>query len=79
MVIWHMKPPQGRIQTGWRVHDLSGRRGEVVSERLIETNGAWYYTVVFDDGAREELPDFELTRLRSDAAAGEHTSDENPR
>ena len=63
-----MKPPQGRIRIGWRVRDLAGRRGEVVGERIIETNGAWYYAVVFDDGGREELPDYELRRVEPDAA-----------
>jgi hypothetical protein len=63
-----MKPPQGRIQIGWRVHDLAGRRGEVVGERIIESNGAWYYAVVFDDGGREERPDYELRRVEPDAA-----------
>jgi hypothetical protein len=65
-----MRPPQGRIQIGWRVRTSDGRRrGEVVAERLIEPNGGWRYAVVFDDGRREELPDYELRRLESDAAA----------
>jgi hypothetical protein len=50
------------------VRDLAGRRGKVVGERIIETNGAWYYAVVFDDGGREELPDYELRRVEPDAA-----------
>jgi hypothetical protein len=66
-----MKPPQGRIQVGWRVCTADGgRRGEVVAERFIQPNGAWYYAVVFDGGGREELPDYALRRLASDAAAG---------
>ena len=62
-----MKPPQGRIEVGWRVATTDGRRGEVVAERLVVPNGAWYYLVVFDDGRRQELPDYTLRRLRSDA------------
>jgi hypothetical protein len=60
-----VKPPQGRIQVGWRVSTADGRRGEVVGERLVASNGAWYYLVVFDDGRRQELPDYALRRLRS--------------
>ena len=66
MVSARMKPPQGRIQIGWRVRTADGHRGEVVAERLVEANGAWYYTVVFDDGRRVEIPDYGLRRLRSD-------------
>lgn len=65
-----VKPPQGRIQIGWRVRSTDGDRGEVVKERLVATNGAWYYTVVFDDGRRTELPDYALRRLASDADPG---------
>jgi hypothetical protein len=62
-----VKPPQGRIQIGWRVRTTDGRRGEVVAERIVIPNGAWYYVVVFEDGARQELPDYALWRLHSDA------------
>lgn len=66
-----VKPPQGRIQVGWRVRTADGGRGEVVAERLIEPNGAWYYVVAFDDGRREELPDYALRHLQSDARDGD--------
>jgi hypothetical protein len=69
MVTAPVKPPQGRIQVGWRVRALDGGRGEVVAERLIESNGAWCYTVIFDDGRRQELPDYALRRLASDRGA----------
>ncbi len=69
MVSVLVKPPQGRIQVGWRVRTLDGGRGEVVAERSVESNGAWYYTVVLDDGRRQELPDYALRRLESDRGA----------
>ena len=69
MVVPLMKPPQGRIQIGWRVRTIEGREGEVVAERLVQSNGAWYYTITFGDGAREERPDYELRRMSSDAGA----------
>lgn len=74
-----VKPPQGRIQVGWRVRTADGARGEVVAERLIASNGAWYYVVVLDDGRREELPDYALHHLQSDAAdrAGRERDEES--
>jgi hypothetical protein len=40
-----------------------GRRGRVVAERLIATNGACRYGVALDDGGTIELFDFELKKL----------------
>ena len=39
-----------------------GRRGRVVTERLIATNGACGYSVTLDDGGTVELFDFELKK-----------------
>jgi hypothetical protein len=55
-----MQPPAGRIEIGDRVEIPGGRRGRVVGERLIATNGAWAYTVVLDQGGTAEHLDFEL-------------------
>ena len=44
----------------------AGRRGRVVGERLIASNGAWKYVVALDEGGTVEHLDFELTRV-SDA------------
>jgi hypothetical protein len=60
-----VKPPQGRIEVGWRVSTADGKRGEVTGERLVAPNGCWYYLVAFDDGSRGELPDYALRRLSS--------------
>jgi len=60
-----MEPPAGRIAIGDRVEAPGGRRGRVVAERLIASNGAWRYTVVLDDGASVEHFDFELTRVEA--------------
>ncbi len=57
-----MEPPAGRIQLGDRV-EVQGRRGRVVGERLIVSNGAWCYTVALDDGGTVEHLDYELKRL----------------
>ena len=57
-----MKPPAGRIQIGEQVTVPGGRRGRVVGERLIATNGAWRYTIALDDGGTVEQFDFELKR-----------------
>jgi hypothetical protein len=57
-----MRPPAGRIALGERVVVPGGRRGRVVGERLIATNGAWSYLVELDDGGRVEHLDFELRR-----------------
>jgi len=65
MVAPPVKPPQGRIEIGWRVSTADGKRGEVAGERLVAPNGSWYYLVVFDDGSRQELPDYSLKRLPS--------------
>ncbi|TMA47991.1 MAG: hypothetical protein E6J71_18050 [Deltaproteobacteria bacterium] len=55
-----MQPPAGRITIGQRVEVPGGRRGRVVAERLIATNGAWFYTIALDDGGNAEHLDFEL-------------------
>ena len=60
-----MQPPAGRIQLGERVQVPGGRRGRVVGERLIASNGAWSYTVALDEGGTVEHLDFELRRLAS--------------
>jgi hypothetical protein len=60
-----MRPPAGRIRIGDRVEAPGGRRGRVVSERLIATNGAWSYAVALDDGGTVEHFDFELKRLEA--------------
>jgi hypothetical protein len=57
-----MEPPAGRITIGELVEVPGGRRGRVVAERLIATNGAWSYTVALDDGGSAEHLDFELRR-----------------
>ena len=57
-----MQPPAGRIQIGDRVQVPGGRRGRVVGERLIATNGAWAYAVALDEGGTVEHLDFELQR-----------------
>jgi hypothetical protein len=57
-----MQPPAGRIQIGDRV-EVRGRRGQVVGERLIHSNGAWCCTVALDDGGTVEHLDYELVRL----------------
>ena len=58
-----MKPPAGRIRIGDRVEVPQGGRGRVVGERLVASNGAWFYTVTLDGGATVERPDYELRRL----------------
>jgi hypothetical protein len=58
-----MKPPEGRIRVGERVHAPGGRTGQVVGERLIQSNGAWKYVVKLDDGSTVEALDFELKRV----------------
>jgi len=70
MVDLPVKPPQGRIEVGWRVSTADGRRGEVVGEHLVAPNGGWHYLVVFDDGSRRELPDYALKRLHSSLESG---------
>lgn len=58
-----MKPPAGRIVVGDRVElPGGGGRGRVVAERLVASNGAWYYTVALDGGTTVERPDYELRR-----------------
>ena len=57
-----MKPPAGRIQIGDRVEVPEAGRGRVVGERLVASNGAWFYTVALDTGATIERPDYELRR-----------------
>ena len=60
-----MQPPAGRIAIGDRVRVPDGRRGRVVGERLIASNGAWCYSVALEDGATVDQLDFELTRLEA--------------
>lgn len=60
-----MKPPAGRIAVGCRVRAPGNREGEVVGERLIASNGAWKYTVAFDEGGKAEYLDFELKRVEN--------------
>jgi hypothetical protein len=58
-----MKPPAGRIRVGDRVAVPGGALGRAVRERLVPTNGAWYYTVALDGGGTREHPDYELRRV----------------
>ena len=58
-----MHPPAGRIEIGEHVVVPGGRRGRVVGERLIASNGAWAYTVALDEGGTVEHLDFELRRV----------------
>jgi len=57
-----MQPPAGRVQIGDRVQVPGGRRGRVVGERLIASNGAWAYAVALEDGGTVEHLDYELRR-----------------
>lgn len=61
-----MKPPAGRIQIGDRVEVPAAGCGRVVGERLVASNGAWFYTVALDTGATVERPDYELRRRDGD-------------
>ncbi len=58
-----MRPPAGRIEIGDRVALRDGRRGRVVGEQLIVSNGAWSYTLALDDGGTAEAFDYELRKL----------------
>jgi hypothetical protein len=58
-----MQPPAGRVQIGDRVEIPGGQQGEVVTESLIATNGAWRYVVRLQDGTTREHFDVELRRL----------------
>jgi hypothetical protein len=58
-----MRPPAGRLCIGDRVEVPQAGRGRVVGERLVASNGAWFYTVTLDDGATVERADYELHRL----------------
>ena len=60
-----MQPPAGRIQVGEEVIVPGGRRGRVVGERLIASNGAWSYVVALADGGTVEHFDYELKRTES--------------
>ena len=60
-----MNPPAGRIQIDDRVSVPGGRRGRVVSERLLVSNGAWLYQVALEDGGTVEHYDFELRRVEA--------------
>jgi hypothetical protein len=62
-----MKPPQGRIAVGDQVRVPGGGTGRVIRERLIQSNGAWAYTVQLDGGATAEHLDFELRKLAAPA------------
>ena len=57
-----MNPPAGRIQLGDQVTVPGGRRGRVVGERLIQSNGAWSYAVRLDDGGTVEHLDYEIKK-----------------
>ena len=63
-----MRPPAGRLRIGDRVEVAPEGRGRVVGERLVASNGAWFYTVALEGGATVERPDYELRRL--DGAEG---------
>ncbi len=63
-----MRPPAGRLQIEERVTVPDGRRGQVVGERLIASNGAWQYTVALEDGSMAEFLDYELHRVAGGAA-----------
>ena len=58
-----MRPPAGRISIGDRVEVPGVGSGRVVGERLVASNGAWFYTVALDTGSTLERPDYELRRL----------------
>jgi hypothetical protein len=60
-----VKPPAGRIAVGDIVEAPGGRRGRVVAERLIASNGAWTYTIALEQGGTAEHFDFELKRLEA--------------
>jgi hypothetical protein len=60
-----MRPPAGRIAVGDRVEAPDGRRGRVVAERLIVSNGAWRYTIALEEGGTAEHFDFELRRIEA--------------
>jgi len=60
-----MEPPAGRIALGDQVEVPGGRRGRVVDERLIASNGAWRYVVALEDGGTVEQFDFELKRVEA--------------
>jgi hypothetical protein len=64
-----MQPPAGRIQVGDAVQVPDGRRGQVVGEQLIASNGAWRYTIALAGGGTVEHLDYELRRV--DAASGD--------
>jgi hypothetical protein len=57
-----MHPPAGRLTIGDTVDVPGGRRGRVVGEELIATNGAWKYTIALDDGGTAQHLDYELRR-----------------
>ena len=57
-----MRPPAGRLCIGDRVEVPQAGRGRVVGERLVASNGAWFYTVALDGGGTVERPDYELRR-----------------
>ena len=65
-----MQPPAGRIQIGDRVALSGGRRGRVIAERLIVSNGAWYCTVALDDGGTVEQLDYELAHVDTPTQPG---------
>jgi hypothetical protein len=58
-----VRPPAGRIAVGDRVEAPGGRRGRVVAERHIVSNGAWRYTIALEEGGTIEHFDFELKHV----------------
>ena len=58
-----MNPPAGRIQIGDRVEAPSHRTGQVMTEQLTISNGAWRYAVKFDDGSTSHHLDYELKKI----------------
>lgn len=58
-----MNPPEGRIVVGETVLAPGGRRGRVVTEQLIPSNGACRYRVTLDDGTTVEHFDYELQKV----------------
>ncbi|MFN8544136.1 MAG: hypothetical protein U0807_08015 [Candidatus Binatia bacterium] len=58
-----MKPPEGRVLVGETVTVPGGRRGTVVAERQLVSNGAWRYAVELDGGGTVEHHDYELRKV----------------
>jgi len=60
-----VQPPAGRLAIGDAVQLPDGRRGRLVAERLVASNGAWVYTVALDGGGSIDQFDFELRRVEA--------------